>query len=103
MLKFYGRAAGDYLKFRSAHVFVAPRSRAKTRQQHHPEEEVHHDATVELPPPFTLFANCGNSWRVSSGLLRLGLCSGDYPGRAGFWQRQSAVPSRALTCLSLST
>ena len=46
MLKFYGRAAGDYLKFRSAHVFVAPRSRAKTRQQHHPEEEVHHDATV---------------------------------------------------------
>ena len=28
--------------------------------------------------------------------------SGDYPGGAGFWQRQSAVPSRALTCLSLS-
>ena len=32
-----------------------------------------------------------------------GLCSGDYPGRAGFWQRQSAVPSRAHKCLSLST
>ena len=29
--------------------------------------------------------------------------SGDYPGRAGFWQRQSAVPSRAHKCLSLST
>ena len=28
--------------------------------------------------------------------------SGDYPGGAGFWQRQSAVPSRAHKCLSLS-
>ena len=64
MLKFYGRAAGDYLKFRSAHVFVAPRSRAETRQQHHPEEEVHHDATVGSSLLITLFANCGNSWRV---------------------------------------
>ena len=60
MLKFYGRAAGDYLKFRSAHVFVAPRSRAKTRQQHHPEEEVHHDATVgsSLVPSVGLHPLC---------------------------------------------
>ena len=29
--------------------------------------------------------------------------TGDYPGRAGFWQRQSAVPSRAHKSLSLST
>ena len=60
MLKFYGRAAGDYLKFRSAHVFVAPRSRAETRQQHHPEEEVHHDATVgsSLVPSVGLHPLC---------------------------------------------
>ena len=38
-----------------------------------------------------------------AGIPRLGLCSGDYPGLAGFWQRQSAVPSRAHQCLSLST
>ena len=70
------------------------------------------------------FANCGHNfwWREfkfasflyahtsasggcahSMGLLRLGLCSGDYPGRAGFWPRQSAVPSRAHKSLSLST
>ena len=60
MLKFDGRAASDYLKFRSAHVFVAPRSRAETRQQHHPEEEVHHDATVgsSLVPSVGLHPLC---------------------------------------------
>ena len=70
MLKFYGRAAGDYLKFRSAHVFVAPRSRAETRQQHHPEEEVHHDATVGsslLPSPSLRIAGTPGD-RASFGL-----------------------------------
>ena len=49
-------------------------------------------------------------WRTAERLLlahagipRLGLRSGDYPGLAGFWPRQSAVPSQAHTCLSLST
>ena len=50
------------------------------------------------------FANCGHNfwWRefkFASFLYAHTSASGHFPG---FWQRQSAVPSRALTCLSLS-
>ena len=37
-----------------------------------------------------------------AGLPRPGMCSGHYPGLAGFWKRQSAVPRWAPKCLSLS-
>ena len=97
MLKFYGRAAGDYLKFRSAHVFVAPRSRAETRQQHHPEEEVHHDATVgsSLVPSVGLHPLCELRELLEGNItieLVLFILGGTFAFHADPHRQQSDVP-----------
>ena len=90
-----GRIHGDLLRL--LYLLADKKTKRHYRDRH---EVIDEDSEAYL---HYCWRRSGFFWRTCAGIPQLGLRLGDYPGLAGFGQRQSAVPSRAHQCLSLYT